>query len=234
MKAPRSKQAFTLIELLVVISIIAILAGIALPVFSTVQEKGQQTKALSNVKQIALACRIFATDNNGAYPSYTIAANKPTSTPVTDSNTAFAQLFPDYLTNEQIFWEPKAGYGATPPDNRYDNPAPATSSYQYTLVANECSFAYVLGLSDSSNSAFPLIADAFASQSSHTYTASENTKGGVWKGKKAIVAFVDASAQVMKVDQSSMTILGSPLGADLFNTSEANWLSSTQTAVNPK
>ena len=53
-------QAFTLIELLVVISIIAILAGIALPVFGEVKIRGDQTKALSNAKQIGTACKIYA------------------------------------------------------------------------------------------------------------------------------------------------------------------------------
>ncbi|HWB59848.1 MAG TPA: type II secretion system protein, partial [Chthoniobacteraceae bacterium] len=48
MKLIKSKLAFTLIELLVVITIIAILAGIALPVFTSVKVKGNQTKALSN------------------------------------------------------------------------------------------------------------------------------------------------------------------------------------------
>ena len=74
-------MAFTLIELLVVISIIAILAGIALPVFSQVQIKGAQTKALSNAKQIALACKVYATDNNGVFPSVSgTTAAAPTST----------------------------------------------------------------------------------------------------------------------------------------------------------
>ena len=49
----KTTAAFTLIELLVVIAIIAVLASIALPVFSSVQTKGAQTKALSNGKQIA-------------------------------------------------------------------------------------------------------------------------------------------------------------------------------------
>ncbi|MGB8168613.1 MAG: prepilin-type N-terminal cleavage/methylation domain-containing protein, partial [Chthoniobacteraceae bacterium] len=67
-----SKQhAFTLIELLVVISIIAILAGIALPVFGEVQIRGAQTKALSNAKQVGLACKLFAQDYDGNFPLWT-------------------------------------------------------------------------------------------------------------------------------------------------------------------
>jgi len=124
MKASKT-DAFTLIELLVVISIIAILAGIALPVFGQVQIKGAQTKALSNAKQIGTALRLYATENNGQYPSYTLGSNgKPSSPPVIvgSSNAAFAQLIPDYVPNEEIArrranWKQPApryprGYGA--------------------------------------------------------------------------------------------------------------------------
>src|SRR5438874_13365078 len=64
-----SSSAFTLIELLIVVTIIAVLASIALPAFNGVKERGDQTKDLSNAKQIALALRQFAIDNNGNYPS---------------------------------------------------------------------------------------------------------------------------------------------------------------------
>jgi prepilin-type N-terminal cleavage/methylation domain-containing protein len=242
MNSHKLSKAFTLIELLVVISIIAILASIALPVFSGVQERGQQTKCLSNVKQILLGLRLYAQDNNGSYPSYVLKNLKPDTASgfVKTSNDAFAQLFPDYTTNEQIFWEPKSGYNLTAPDNLIDNPQ--LDSRTETLKKGECSFAYVLGLSDTSNPSFPVVADAFADVSQHTYTTTENKPGGVWKGKKALIGFVDGSAQLVKTTAlggggTSFTVNTSPKGGDLFNTSETNWLTlptgATSIAVNP-
>ena len=55
----KTTSAFTLIELLVVITIIAILASIALPVFNGVTERANQTKDLSNAKQIGIALKLF-------------------------------------------------------------------------------------------------------------------------------------------------------------------------------
>src|SRR5947207_2089574 len=65
----KTSSAFTLIELLVVIAIIEILPSIALPAFSAVQERAKQTKDLSNGKQVALALKQFALDNNGVFPN---------------------------------------------------------------------------------------------------------------------------------------------------------------------
>ena len=62
------RRAFTLIELLVVIAIIAILAAILFPVFSRVRLKAQQSNCLSNLKQIALAVRMYASDYGGMLP----------------------------------------------------------------------------------------------------------------------------------------------------------------------
>ncbi len=166
MKASKT-EAFTLIELLVVISIIAILAGIALPVFGSVQIKGAQTKALSNAKQIGTALRLYAVDNNGTYPSYNLGANgKPATPPVTctTSNVAFAQLIPDYLPNEDIFWLTKSHWcNPTPPDNQMD--PPGTYTPVLTLATGENEWAYVPTLNDTSNPTFPLIADGFTSGS---------------------------------------------------------------------
>lgn len=58
------KKGFTLIELLVAISIIAVLAALLFPVFSTVRAKARQTTCLSNLKQIGIGIALYAQDSD--------------------------------------------------------------------------------------------------------------------------------------------------------------------------
>ncbi len=60
----KKTSAFTLIELLVVIAIIAVLAGIALPVFSKVLEKGHVTEDCSNLRQLGIGTVAYLNDNS--------------------------------------------------------------------------------------------------------------------------------------------------------------------------
>ncbi len=64
----RSRAGFTLIELLTVIAIIGILAAIIIPTVGTVREKAQRTVDASNLREIAKAAMIYASDNNDRLP----------------------------------------------------------------------------------------------------------------------------------------------------------------------
>jgi len=208
MKINKTKMfsfAFTLIELLVVIAIIAILASIALPVFSSVQEKGKQTKDMSNGKQVALALKQFAIDNDGVFPnkvyafgvSYTAAADVATTD---NSNDVFRWLLPTYLSNEDMFVVAGSSWSPNAADNIVDQGAGGSS-----LVAGENAYAYVAGLNDTSNPQFPLLADAGtgAASSDNVYTNIKANPGGVWGGQKAVVIFVDGSGKVVTLDDKA-------------------------------
>ena len=211
----RITSAFTLIELLVVITIIAILASIALPVFNAVTERANQTKDLSNAKQVGLGLKLYASDNDGKFP-----------VGVANANDAFAQLVPQYVSTEKVFYLAKSAWTPAAPDE-------VSSSAATTLASGENNFAYVNNLTDTSNPNYPLLADGFGATVG-TYSTDETAKGGVWKGKKAIVIRADISGTVEKCTSAYQVFgkTGASTDADIF-VSSATWLGSTQTPLNP-
>jgi prepilin-type N-terminal cleavage/methylation domain-containing protein len=237
------EAAFTLIELLVVITIIAILASFALPAFTTVQTRANQTKDLSNGKQIGLALKQFASDHNGYYPAKAPSTDYDTATALTAanvSNDAFWWLFPNYLQSEDIFIVPGSAWTPNPADNVLDDATAAAraetlegSSGGTGGASNpECSYSYVVNLTDTSNPAFPLVADGFSTGTPLAYDTNKANKGGVWEGKKAIVIFADASGQIMKCNTTTYTVNRAD-GTNYFATGNANWLDATNLTLNP-
>ena len=63
-----SRRGFTLIELLVVIAVLAILMALLLPTLASAREKGWRTACLSNLRQMGIAIRAYATDYDGNIP----------------------------------------------------------------------------------------------------------------------------------------------------------------------
>ena len=230
----KSLAAFTLIELLVVISIIAVLAGIALPVYSTVQERGSQTKDLSNAKQIALACKLYAANNDGVYPNKN--ADGTAISAGSDSNVYFRVLIPTYIPNEKLFFVAKSAWNTR--GGIIQAPDEVITAETDKLSAGENQYAYVQNLTETSNPSFPLIADGFVSGTPGTYTAVDTDRGGVWKGKKAIVVRADQSGTIETVRTTGPTAFkifgktGATADADIFAPT-SGWLSATQTPVNP-
>ena len=69
------ESGFTLIELLVVITIIGILAAIALPNYIKAKDKAKEAEVKANCHTIQIALERYATDHSGAYPNYVIGGD---------------------------------------------------------------------------------------------------------------------------------------------------------------
>ena len=76
--ARQRRPGFTLIELLVVIAIIAILAALLLPALSRAQEFAKSIQCLNQLRQISLATRLYAEENEDSFPrsQHSAIANK--------------------------------------------------------------------------------------------------------------------------------------------------------------
>jgi prepilin-type N-terminal cleavage/methylation domain len=73
------RSAFTLIELLTVIAIIGILAAILIPTVGRVRSKARTAQCVSNLRQIGLACLLYADDHKGLLPVHGGSSLTPTS-----------------------------------------------------------------------------------------------------------------------------------------------------------
>ncbi len=72
-----ANHAFTLVESLVAIAILAILASLLLPAFSRSRIKAHHTACLNNLRQLGIATRIYADDNQDRLPVAEILPTLP-------------------------------------------------------------------------------------------------------------------------------------------------------------
>ena len=70
-------RAFSLIELLVVIAIIALLAALLMPALSRSKVKAANAACLGNLRQLGIATRLYATDNEERLPRAEILPTQP-------------------------------------------------------------------------------------------------------------------------------------------------------------
>lgn len=84
-------HAFTLVELLVVIAIIGILGALLLPAIGAAKSQAKRVPCLSNLKQINIAVRLYAEDNQDTLPS---AANTSSEDLFVEATSVSTNSFP--------------------------------------------------------------------------------------------------------------------------------------------
>ncbi len=245
MKTPHPRtakrtQGFTLIELLVVISIIAILAGLGMKAFPAAMKKGRLTDSTNNAKQILLTMKMFAQDNEGAFPATAPSTDggKTAGEALTTgkySNLAFDNLISSgkYPIGKTFFVNKNSKYckSAKVDGNLADSK---------TVGKGQCDWLYVVGFGDSTNGNWPLIATATKSAADLTWTSDKNALGGVWEGTDAIIGFCDGSvkqAGEKDMDQSTKTatLMKSPIDpAKNIFTGTAEWLGESVIILAPE
>jgi type II secretory pathway pseudopilin PulG len=197
-----------------VIAIIAILASIALPAFTTAQERALRTKCLAQIKSIFPALKMFAGDHDGSYPSQKDQdESQGNGGQLNDANDGFANLIPTYIPSESSFGNPSSAYCKV--NNAARGPDNDISSRNKILEKGENAYAYVQGLSETSNASWPIMADGFArgSETEPKYTKVEGEYGFTWKAKSAIVVRNDGSASAENIDQKTLKVLRKGTGA---------------------
>lgn len=99
-KLRKESHGFTLVELMIVITVIAILATIAVVSFSRVQKQARDTKRKGDLRALATALQAYFTEKN-TYPAAASWTSElvPTYIPVMPVNPAGDALVPTYSYN---------------------------------------------------------------------------------------------------------------------------------------
>ena len=113
----RAQSGFTLIELLTVIAIIGILAAIVIPTVGSVREKAQRAVDANNLREIAKAAMIYASDNKDRLPDPDTIAS---SGVLTDANKVF--LWPGILARTKALSDPSFYFSKIDP--QFDGAVP--------------------------------------------------------------------------------------------------------------
>jgi prepilin-type N-terminal cleavage/methylation domain-containing protein len=99
----RWRGGFTLLELLVVIALIAILAGLLLPVLAQVRERSRRILCLANLCQLSRAHQLYLSDWDEQLPPWSLPA--PPTTARAPDWTMFLQ---PYLHGSTVLQDPEA------------------------------------------------------------------------------------------------------------------------------
>lgn len=215
------QRGFTLIELLVVITIIAIIASLAVPTYNLITVKANQMKGGSNCRQIIGLLMTYASDHNGLYPDS--VTNPVTGSVPLTSNDAFRALVQENLVQDETI------FGC--PGSRFmpDKNIGAAPTYDQALSAGENHWAMTQGQSNTSSSIMPIVFENPVAvgwpPQWNCDAAGKPVAGRAWPGGSILIGKNDASVETVKLMTAQGAAVGPKLlgsGFDMFTMASPN------------
>lgn len=140
-------RAFTVLELLIVVTVLFVLAALVLPEWARQQRRSRNhVHCGNNLKQIGLAFKTWAIDNNDKYPMQVSVTNGGTMELVKEGN-----AWPHFLVMSNELSTPRVLFCAEETDarrklaNSFTASAPVRGNDLRPLT-NDCSVSYFVGV----------------------------------------------------------------------------------------
>ena len=190
MKTQFNQKGFTLIELLVVITIIAILASVSVPVFSSIQQKAKVNKSMQQVSGIY----------KGVYALYGEDGFLPSGD---NANDILAEVAVEMDSEKPFYVAGCAWHGngqtKTGGDNFHERSKPQGIALE--PGANH----YAVNKDSRFEPRYPMLASGFSSTVGQ-YAMEKADLGGIWEGKTAVIIYGTGDAEIVKLDLSGKAI----------------------------
>jgi len=174
--------------------------------------KAYQTYAINNARQVIMALKLYAADNDGLYPDTNLSQ-------VSDSNTVFDELIQEgIVTGERLFGSPRSIYQ---PDEDLGTPL--------TAGRDQVHWAFVMGRGDDSEGDSALVFEnpiAVSGVGEPTWgPLGTEDRGRSWSGPRIVIGTNDGAVQTYPLDPEAKRLnrrnFTTPYGlapTDLFST----------------
>ncbi len=140
------RRGFTLIELLVVLGIVAVLAGIGVPVYARVTQGARAAGCVSNLRQIGAGLNLYLGEHNLQMPSLQAGRKH-----LADPGPVIDDTLNTYVTDPRVF--------ACPADSAGLAAASGTSYYWNVLLNGQSAAALHMLALPTTDSQIPVLSD---------------------------------------------------------------------------
>lgn len=170
---------------MLMVPVLSILFGLAVPAFSSVQERARQVQAVNNARQIIITLQSYAKEHEGKYPESS------------NANEAFRELFRGgYVDDERIFTSPASPYVG-------DNNIGRGPHLEDALSVGENHWAMTKGVTSKDDGDIPLVFENPAMLAWppewDADVAGQVKPGRAWKGGRIVVGRNDGSVTAEKL-----------------------------------